>query len=166
MTGVSTDDASSPEPLPHPAASRLSLSPKQLSFGGIALVAIIVAIVWMVHYHAGRARREYDSLMLNTLDRVLTAQEGFFYDSSHYVGSLRALPSVHVAPDVHVELVNPNRRSWWGVATHAGLAGHRCVVWVGTAPDSFPAEVRAPENEAKPMCFDDVTARASSSNRP
>ena len=131
-------------------------------WGGAAiLVVLIVAILAFVRYHANRHRREYDTLMLSTLDRLLTAQEGFFYDSSHYVGSLRALPTVHVPSGVHVQLVSPDRRSWWGVATHSMLGAHRCVVWVGTAPPSFPPEVRAAENEAKPMCFDDdkVTAK-------
>jgi hypothetical protein len=125
---------------------------------------LIVAIVWFAHFRAGRNRREYDKLMMSTLDRLLTAQEGFFYDSARYVGSLRAMPTVHLAPGVHVQLVSPDRRSWWGVATHDGLNGHRCVVWVGNAPASFPADIRTPENEAKPTCFDDAP-NASSSRR-
>jgi hypothetical protein len=160
MTGGSTGDAPSAEQAPHKAPVRIPLSARQIVFGAIILVVVIAAIAGFVQYRSGRARREYDALMLNTLDRLLTAQEGFFYDSLHYVGSLRALPTVRVAPGVHVELVNPDRRSWWGVATHTGLTGHRCVVWVGTAPASFPLDVRAPENEAKPLCFDDTKAGA------
>lgn len=128
-------------------------------------IVLIVLVGWFVHYRAGRHRREYDALMLGTLDHLLTAQEGFFYDSAHYVGSLKALPTVHVAPGVRLELANPDRRSWWGVATYRLLGGHRCVVWVGTAPASFPNEVRAPENEAKPMCFDDNMVTAAPGKR-
>lgn len=164
MTGGSTDDARAPEPAP-PSSPRAPLSPRHVILGAVTAVIVIVAVVSAVHYHAGRARRQYDALMLETLDRLLTAQEGFFYDSSHYVGSLRALPTVHVPPGVNVQLMNPDRRSWWGVATHGALEAHRCVVWVGTAPASFPAVARAPENEAKPMCFDDVPKTGSSNTR-
>jgi hypothetical protein len=165
MTGGSTGDPTSAEPARRVAPSRIRLSPRQIASGAIILVVLIAAVAWLVHYRSGRARREYDKLMVDTLDHLLTAQEGFFYDSSHYVGSLRALPTVHLGPGVHVELANPDRRSWWGVATHAGLTGHQCVVWVGTAPASFPADVRAPENEAKPICFDDRSSGASPSKR-
>lgn len=154
MTGGSTGRYREPEGAP-PTSRRFTLAPRQIWTGGAALVALIVLIVLLLHYRAGQHRREYDAQMLATLDRILTAQEGFFYDSSHYVGSLQALPTVHVPSGVHVELASPDRRSWWGVATHSLLGGHRCVVWVGTAPASFPAEVRSLENEAKPICFDD-----------
>ena len=164
MTDGSTGDASSPESA-QPSSPPAPLSPRHLVLGVIVTVIVIVAVVSAVHYHAGRARRQYDALMLETLDRLLTAQEGFFYDSSHYVGSLRALPTVHVPPGVNVQLVSPDRRSWWGVATHDALKAHRCIVWVGTAPASFPAVARAPDNEARPMCFDDVPTADSSNTR-
>lgn len=163
MTDGPTGESRAPEGAPRPTSRRLSLSPRQIGMGSVALVALVVAIVLLLHYRAGRHRREYDAQMQATLDRLLTAQEGFFYDSSHYVGSLRALPTVHVPSGVHVELASPDRRSWWGVATHSLLGGHRCVVWVGTAPASFPPEVRSIENEAKPICFDDgaLTSRSA-----
>jgi hypothetical protein len=164
MTGSSTGNPAAAAPA-REASPRFPLSPRQIAFGAIVVVVLIAAVAWIVQYRAGHARRQYDKLMIGTLDRLLTAQEGFFYDSSHYVGSLRALPTVHLTPGVHLEMANPDRRSWWGVATHTGLTGHRCVVWVGTAPASFPADVRAPENEAKPICFDDTPSGTSHSNR-
>jgi hypothetical protein len=135
------------------------LTSRQIWAGVVIIVVLIVLIASFVRYHAGRHRREYDAVMLSTLDRLLTAQEGFFYDSSHYVGSLSALPTVRIPPAVHVELVNPDPRSWWGVATHGSFGGHRCVVWVGKAPASIPPELRSAENEAKPICFDDEDMR-------
>src|SRR6185437_10034538 len=155
MTGGHTGEAPPSQAAPRPTSRRFTLSPREIWTGAAALVALIVVIVLLLHYRASRHRREYDAQMQTTLDRLLTAQEGFFYDSSHYVGSLRALPTVHVPSGVHVELASPDRRSWWGVAAHSLLGGHGCVVWVGTAPASFPPEVRSLENEAKPMCFDD-----------
>lgn len=155
MTGGTTGDATSSGPASPPARHGFSPSPRQIVFGAVIALVLVAIIALTVHYHAGRDRRRYDKAMLGTLDRLLTAQEGFFYDSAHYVGSLRALPTVQVAPGVHLQLASPDRHSWWGVATHDALAGHRCVVWVGTAPVSFPAEVRVPDDEAKPICFDD-----------
>jgi len=154
MTGSTTGDAQSSPP--RAASSGFRLSRGQIAIASAAVVVLIAAIVLIVHYRSGSQRRRYDTELLSTLDKLLTAQEGFFYDSAHYVGSLRRLPTVKLAPGVRVELYNPDRRSWWGVATHGALNAHRCVVWVGTAPPSFPVDVRAPENEAKPICFDDA----------
>jgi hypothetical protein len=161
MTGGATGDVAPPESSSRPAAPRFP-SQGQLWVLVAAAVVLIAVIATVTHYRAGRDRRRYETLMLTTLDRILTAQEGFFYDSARYVGSLRALPTVRLAPGVHVQIANPDRRSWWGVATHDALKGLQCVVWVGSAPPSFPADVRAPENEAKPVCLEN---RARPGNR-
>lgn len=152
-----------PESAARRASFRLRLSRRQTGVASAILIALVIAIGLFVHHRAGRDRRQYEAAMREALDRLLTAQEGFFYDSAHYVGSLRALPTVRPAPGVEIQLVNPDRRSWWGIATHEALKGDRCVVWVGTAPASFPSDVRAPENEAKPMCYDDARKSTSSS---
>jgi hypothetical protein len=105
-------------------------------------------------------------MLTMSLDKIVTAQEGFYYDSTRYVASLRSLPMVQLPPGVHVTLFTPDRKSWWGIATHDRLPAHHCVVWVGTAPTTLPLEARAPENETRPLCFDDrgaVTRRASRS---
>jgi hypothetical protein len=125
-------------------------------------VAVIVAIVIVVHYRGGSQRRSYEKMLRDSLDRLVTAQEGFYYDSSKYTGSLSALPTVRLPSGVHVRLFNtPDRRSWWGVATHDQLAGRHCVVWVGTPPASIPREARAPEDETKPFCFDNARRSGS-----
>jgi hypothetical protein len=160
MAGGTTDNPGSPAPSGR--APRFPFSRKQIVVAAAALFAVIMVVVLVVRVRAGGERRQYDAAMRATLDKLLTAQEGFFYDSSHYVGSLRRLPTVKITQGVHVELVNPNPRIWWGIATHPGVRAHRCVVWVGGAPPSFPAEVRNPENEAKPICFDDVAPAAPS----
>lgn len=123
---------------------------------GIATLAVLVviAVAIALRYHRGSQRRQYDAMLKASLDKIVTAQEGYFYDSTRYVGSLRALPTVQLPEGVRVQIFNPNRRSWWGIATHDRMMGRSCIVWVGTAPTSLPLEARAPENETKPFCFD------------
>jgi hypothetical protein len=156
MTGGSTGDLAPPATPPGPASTRFRLTRRQIAAAAVVFVVVVLGIALLVHYRAGRDRRQYDAVMRATLDKLLTAQEGFFYDSAHYVGSLRQLSTVHLPPRVHVEMVSPERHSWWAIAAHEGLAGHRCVVWVGTAPTSFPPDARTAESEAKPVCFDDA----------
>lgn len=156
MTGGSTGDLAPPATAPKPASTRFRLTRRQIAAASVVFVLVVLGIALLVHYRSGRDRRQYDAVMRATLDKLLTAQEGFFYDSAHYVGSLRQLSTVHLPPGVEVEMMSPDRHSWWGIATHDGLKGHRCVVWVGKAPASFPADARTSENEAKPVCFDDA----------
>jgi|SRR5690348_3654478 len=161
MTGGSTGDLAPPVSAPRPASPRFRLTLRQIAASAVVFVLVVLGIALFVHYRAGRDRRQYDAVMRATLDKLLTAQEGFFYDSAHYVGSLRQLSTVHLPPHVHVEMVSPDRHSWWGIATHDALGGHRCVVWVGTAPTSVPPDARTLENEAKPVCYDDARAGLS-----
>jgi hypothetical protein len=137
---------------------------RNMIIGAATLLVLLVALA-AVHYHSGSNRRRYDSLLMTSLDRIVTAQEGFYYDSTKYVTSLRALPTVHLPPGVHVTLYTPDRRSWWGIATHDGTPAHHCVVWVGQPPSSIPLEARAPENETKPLCFDDNVSVARQAQR-
>ena len=122
---------------------------------GIGALLLLVVLVVALRYRSGNQRRSYETLLTTSLDKIVTAEEGFYYDSTRYVASLRALPTVSLPSGVHVTLYSPDRRSWWGVATHDHLPKHHCVVWVGTAPASLPSEARASENETKPLCFDD-----------
>jgi len=129
----------------------------------VAAAAVVIAVLAVVlHYRGGSQRRSYEKMLRDSLDRLVTAQEGFYYDSSKYTASLSALPTVRVPPEVHLRLFNtPDRRSWWGVATHDHLAARHCVVWVGTPPASIPREARAPEDETRPFCFDDARRSGS-----
>ncbi|HEY7233187.1 MAG TPA: hypothetical protein VH539_03510 [Gemmatimonadaceae bacterium] len=148
-----------------PRSIQSLLSRRNIIAASAALV-LIVLIGTFVRYSGGRDRRRYETMLTMSLDKIVTAQEGFYYDSTRYVASLRSLPMVQLPPGVHVTLFTPDRKSWWGIATHDRLPAHHCVVWVGTAPTTLPLEARAPENETRPLCFDDrgaVTRRASRS---
>lgn len=135
-----------------------------MAIGAAALLFVIVVIA-AIRYQSGTARRRYESLLASSLDHIVTAQEGFYYDSTKYVTSLKSLPTVHLPPGVHVTLYSPDRRSWWAVATHDRLPAHHCLVWVGKAPPSIPVEARAPENETKPLCFNDNASVARQAQR-
>jgi len=128
---------------------------------GVAALIVLIAILMAGRYRSGSARRGYESLLTTSLDKIVTAEEGLYYDSTRYVASLRALPTVHLPSGVHVTLFSSDRKSWWGVATHDRLPAHHCVVWVGVAPPSLPWEARAPENETRPLCFDDKATIAA-----
>jgi hypothetical protein len=123
----------------------------------VALVTLglLSTFAWRRHT---RERRGYEHSLQETLDKLVTAQEGFFYDSTRYAGTLAALPSIKPAPDVHVRIVVATPRSWWGSATDDRLKGRTCYVWVGSAPEVLPPETRAPQNETKPLCFAEAGA--------
>jgi hypothetical protein len=143
---------------------RRRISPRLYLIGAPVAAILLIAIIFAIRYQSGGERRRYERVLTAALDRLVTAQEGFYYDSTRYTASLRALPTVQLPPGVRVQIFNPDRRSWWGVATHDRLPGKRCVVWVGSAPASLPADARAPEDETRPMCFDErrVVARQPS----
>lgn len=142
-----------PAPAPHQSDLRRFLARRYLIGAAVGLV-LIIALVLLVRYRGGSERRGYEAALRSALDRLVTAQEGFYYDSSRYTPSLRSLPTVHLPEGVHVEIFSPDRRSWWGLATHDRLRDRRCIVWVGVPPSVVPAEARAPEDETKPLCFD------------
>jgi hypothetical protein len=143
----------SPVPAPN-EPERPRLSTKQYIIGGAVAVVLLIAIFLLVRYQNGRERRRYEAILTVTLDRLVTAQEGFFYDSTRYTTSLTALRGVQLPAGVHVQIqMKPDRRSWWGTASHDRLPDSYCMVWVGTPPSAVPPELRAPEDETKPFCF-------------
>jgi hypothetical protein len=145
---------------------RLRFLERRYLVGAAAALVVLFLTGVVVHYRSGGERRRAEAVLKSSLDRLVTAQEGFYYDSTRYTASLRALPSVTVPPGVHIQISNPERRSWWGVATHDRLPSRRCAVWVGSPPAALPAEARAPEDEAKPICFDNALAVARGSSHP
>lgn len=150
--GSAVTTATPAPPPPNRSRSRF-LSTRYVGGAAVGLVLLIV-LVAVIRYRAGGERRRYEASLRTALDRLVTAQEGFYYDSTRYTPSLRSLPSVRLPEGVHVEIFSTDRRSWWGVATHDRLPSRRCIVWVGTPPTSVPTEARSPEDETKPLCFD------------
>jgi hypothetical protein len=142
---VPSDDAP-----PHPGHRRRTVA--------IVLAALAVLLVasLVTYQRAGRTRRASEALLRATLDRLVTAQEGFFYDSARYAPSVGALPGFAVPSGVNLEITMPAPRSWSATATHASLAGRHCVVWVGTPPPALPEAAREPKNETRPLCFEDA----------
>src|SRR5262245_37620813 len=118
--------AGSPPPGAGPAGAAqrglFRLASGRLSWRAIALTTLVAlaalgalsTLGWRRHT---RERRGYEHALEETLDKLVTAQEGFFYDSTRYAGALAMLPSIRPAPDVHVRIVVATPRSWWGSAT-------------------------------------------------
>src|SRR5690349_14383054 len=145
--------AAAPAPPPRDEPRARFLSRRYVIAAALAIV-LVIALIAVIRYRAGSERRRYEASLRAALDRLVTAQEGFYYDSTRYTASLRSLPTVHLPDGVHVEIFSSDRQSWWGLATHDRLPERRCIVWVGTPPSIAPAEARAPEDETKPLCFD------------
>src|SRR5438105_14618336 len=57
---------------------------------GVAALIVLIAILMAGRYRSGSARRGYESLLTTSLDKIVTAEEGLYYDSTRYVASLRA----------------------------------------------------------------------------
>jgi hypothetical protein len=142
-----------PAPPPRNRPRSRFLTTRYVVGTAVGLVLLIVVVAF-IRYRAGGERRRYEASLRSALDRLVTAQEGFYYDSTRYTPLLRSLPSMRLPDGVHVEIFSTDRRSWWGVATHDRLPSRQCIVWVGTPPAAVPAEARAPEDETKPVCFD------------
>ena len=122
----------------------------------VAGVLLALVVGSALSYRSGRNRRQREALLKATLDRLVTAQEGFYYDSARYATTLRALSAFTVPSGARVQLAPPMSHSWSAVATHTLLAGRHCVVWVGTPPTSLSDDARLPEMETKPLCFDNA----------
>lgn len=142
-----------PAPPPRTRQRSRYLSSRYVIGAAVGIV-LLIALVALIRYCGGRERRRYEASLRSALDGLVTAQEGFYYDSTRYTPSLRSLPTFRPPEGVHVEIFSSDQRSWWGLATHDRLPDRRCIVWVGTPPSNAPAEARAPEDETKPLCFD------------
>jgi hypothetical protein len=112
--------------------------------------------------------------MTAKLRTVLIAQEGHYTDHGTYTTSMTALgryesslsipktraaaPATPVRRDsVSVQVIFAGGRGWTGIASHWGLRGRSCVVYVGMAEElpKLPitrADRRTPAEEGVPMC--------------
>lgn len=107
--------------------------------------------------------------MTNKLRNVLAAQEGHYSDHGTYTSSMTSLgrydsglaPAKMNSPrrgdSVSVQVIFAGGRGWTGIASHWGLRGRSCVVYVGIAEElpKLPitrADRRTPTEEGVPMC--------------
>jgi pyruvate dehydrogenase E2 component (dihydrolipoamide acetyltransferase) len=105
--------------------------------------------------------------MTAKLRNVLAAQEGHYSDHGTYTTSMTALGryDASLAPSrtgtrrdsVSVQVIFAGGRGWTGIASHWGLRGRSCVVFVGIAEElpKLPitrADRRTPMEEGVPAC--------------
>jgi hypothetical protein len=118
--------------------------------------------------------------MTAKLRDVLAAQESHYSDHGTYTTSLTALGRYdsRLAPpranstrrdSVSVQIIFAGGRGWTGIASHWGLRGKSCVVYVGM-PEELPklpitrADRRTPTEEGVPVC--DVVPAAAATPAP
>src|SRR5689334_2529367 len=93
--------APAPPPQSRPRSRFLST---RYTIGAAVGLVLLIALVALMRYRSGSERRRYEASLRSALDRLVTAQEGFYYDSTRYTPSLRSLPTVHLPNGVHVEI--------------------------------------------------------------
>jgi hypothetical protein len=133
---------------------------------GSAPAAATTAVAAPVNAAAELAIKQMTSKLRN----VLAAQEQHYSDHGTYTTSMTALgrfePSLApVKPttvvtrrdSVSVQIIFAGGRGWTGIASHWGLRGRSCVVYVGM-PEELPklpitrADRRTPTEEGVPAC--------------
>jgi hypothetical protein len=106
--------------------------------------------------------------MTNKLRNVLAAQEGYYSENGTYTTNMTVLGRFDsgLAPakmnttrrdSVSVQVIFAGGRGWTGIASHWGLRGRSCVVYVGLAEElpKLPitrADRRTPTEEGVPIC--------------
>jgi hypothetical protein len=106
--------------------------------------------------------------MTSKLRNVLAAQEGHYSDHGTYTTSMTSLGRYDsgLAPakmnstrrdSVSIQVIFAGGRGWTGIASHWGLRGRSCVVYVGIAEElpKLPitrADRRTPTEEGVPIC--------------
>jgi hypothetical protein len=106
--------------------------------------------------------------MTSKLRNVLAAQEGYYSDNGTYTTNMTVLGRYDsgLAPakmnstrhdSVSVQVIFAGGRGWTGIASHWGLRGRSCVVYVGIAEElpKLPitrADRRTPTEEGVPIC--------------
>jgi hypothetical protein len=117
---------------------------------------------------ANAAAEQAIKQMTNKLRNVLAAQEGYYSENGTYTTNMTVLGRFDsgLAPakmnstrhdSVSVQVIFAGGRGWTGIASHWGLRGRSCVVYVGIAEElpKLPitrADRRTPTEEGVPIC--------------
>jgi hypothetical protein len=119
--------------------------------------------------------------MTAKLRNLLAAQEGHYSDHGTYTTSITAISKYDAAfvpttvgkrrDSVSVQIIFAGGRGWTGIASHWGLRGRSCVVYVGIAEElpKLPitrADRRTPTEEGVPICDSAPPPTASPAPQP
>ena len=113
---------------------------------GVTLVELLVVLV-LVGVLASvailRYQRVSDRGLYATLESDLRTlsihQELYHAQHDTYAPAVALVDFTPSAPGSVVTVTSADRAGWAAYATHAGLAGHRCSIFMGTAPAEAPA---------------------------
>ena len=143
-----------------PAAAQAQQSATQSGTPAVSTTAVAAP----VNAAAEQALKQ----MTTKLRNVLAAQEMHYSDHGTYTTSMTALGKYDTGlsparantgrrDSVSVQVIFAGGRGWTGIASHWGLRGKSCVVYVGAA-DELPklpitrADRRTPTEEGIPTC--------------
>lgn len=119
--------------------------------------------------------------MASKLQKMLAAQEQHYSDHGTYTTSMTAIQKYDVTfsqassikrrDSVSVQVIFAGGRGWTGIASHWGLRGRSCVVYVGMIEElpKLPitrADRRTPTEEGVPACDSPPASAAGSAPLP
>ena len=112
---------------------------------GFTLIELLVVVViigvlasFAVPRFANAKGKSYAAAMRNDLHNLATAQEGHFYETQAYSGSLATL-KLKPSPGVSIAIVESTSTGWSATATHAGASPMTCGIFYGSAAPVAPA---------------------------
>lgn len=95
------------------------------------------------------------------LRQVVSLQEMFFVDSTHYAKDMSQLNGgrpLSPTSKTRITIIWADARGWAATATSDWLGGANCVVWMGTVPDSVRPRTHLQQREFRgrePACDGD-----------
>ncbi len=102
----------------------------------VVIIGILAAIA--IPRYNNTKGKTFAASMKSDLHNLATAQEGHFYETQAYSGSLATL-KLKPSPGVSVTLVEATGSGWSATATHGGASPMTCGIFYGSAAPVAPA---------------------------
>ena len=102
----------------------------------VVIIGILAAIA--IPRYNNTKGKTFAASMKSDLHNLATAQEGHFYETQAYSGSLATL-KLKPSPGVSITLVEATASGWSATATHGGASPMTCGIFYGNAAPVAPA---------------------------
>jgi len=102
----------------------------------VVIIGILAAIA--VPRYNNTKGKTFAASMKSDLHNLATAQEGHFYETQAYSGSLATL-KLKPSPGVSITIVESTPSGWSATATHGGASPMTCGIFYGNAAPVAPA---------------------------